>query len=105
MGTQSKNNQIQVGTTTPTLNSSINHQNNQPVLSHLISVPYIIPSKQKRAIERNAQFKNNNNVNHNPKIEVMAPQSNNNNVPQMTDSELLQASIARENLMVREQVL
>jgi hypothetical protein len=43
-----------VGSTTPTLNSSINqihhpHQN-QPVLSHLISVPYIIPSKQKRAI-------------------------------------------------------
>merc|ERR1719411_1373846 len=81
-----------VGSTTPTLNPSINHHHqNQPVLSHLISVPYIIPSKQKRAIERNAQFKNNNNnSNHNNKIEVMPQQQQ---VPQMTDSELLQASI------------
>merc|ERR1719213_1148104 len=89
--TTTKNNQIQVGTTTPTLNSSIN----QPVLSHLISVPYIIPSKQKRAIERNAKNLLTKTDLEFPRIEVSDQQSGQH---QMTDSELLQASIAREKL-------
>merc|ERR1712127_165150 len=77
---------------------------NQPVLSHLVSVPYIIPSKQKRAIERNANYHKKpvfGNVNQNglpqalpPRIEVEQQPITN----QMTDSELLQASIARDKL-------
>lgn len=75
---------MSTSTTPPSSSISLN----QPVLSHLTSVPYIVLSKSKRMEQRNAQ----NNKKATASGQVAPSQK------PLTDSELLQRSIARERL-------